>query len=558
MTGPEKHSYVFTVYIISSIFQQFIEEIESLKLEITSEKLEQALKCIREGNVPPLKHLIEITELLQLSSGDELLKESIAVEKENIKVNQFDQITHIADLVFHIRETMVNLESVKAVNGVSVPSYFICPLTLQLMFDPVIVASGQTYERDSIQKWIDHGLSRCPVTRQTLSHTNLIPNYTVKALIANWRDENCIKVNRTSDHLDKPEDSIAISNLTLENGFDRQSFQKSNHRSPEESCSHSRSESTSTAVSSSEQLYESSEHLQSTCSSRMDDLNASSRIKQLVNDLKSPLNEAQTKAAEELRSLAKNDMENRILIGQSGAVKPLISLLRSNVKITQEHAVTALLNLSINENIKSMIAESGAVEPLIHILKTGNTCAKENAAAALFSLSLLEDYRVKIGQSGAVKPLVDLLGTGTLRGKKDAATALFNLSIFHENKARIIQAGAVKYLVELMDPESQMVDKSVALLSNLASVSEGCLAIAREGGIPLLVEVVETGSHRGKENAASILLQLCLSSPKYCRLVLQEGAVPPLVALSQSGTSRAKEKVCFFFCKKVLYFIQLL
>ena len=79
--------------MVSSIFQQFIEEIESLKLEITSEKLEQALKCIREGNVPPLKHLIEITELLQLSSGDELLKESIAVEKENIKVKvPFEQV----------------------------------------------------------------------------------------------------------------------------------------------------------------------------------------------------------------------------------------------------------------------------------------------------------------------------------------------------------------------------------------------------------------------------------------------------------------------------------
>ncbi|KAJ9564883.1 hypothetical protein OSB04_000849 [Centaurea solstitialis] len=94
-----------------------------------------------------------------------------------------------------------------------------------------------------------------------------------------------------------------------------------------------------------------------------------------------------------------------------------------------------------------------------------------------------------------------------------------------------------------MDPVTEMVDKSVALLSNLSTISEGCLAIAREGGIPLLVEVVETGSQRGKENAASILLQLCLNSPKYCRLVLQEGAVPPLVALSQSGTSRAKEKL---------------
>ncbi|KAK9067543.1 hypothetical protein SSX86_011654 [Deinandra increscens subsp. villosa] len=554
--------------------QHFMEEIKNLKLENAAEKLEEALKFIREQRVPPVELMMEIIELLQLSTGHELLKESLAVEKENIKVNQPDQMNYISDLVFHIRETMVNLESFKAINGVSVPSYFICPLTLQLMFDPVIVSTGQTYERDSIQNWLNNGLLRCPVTRQTLSHKNLIPNYTVKALISNWCDENNIKI----DHPDKSssEDQL-VSNLTIENGFDRLSFQKSNHRSTEESCSHSRSESTSTAVSSSEHLCDLSgetasdsgvsafppanqlhsvnetinpnggnrNHLRTVShppDSSPNDTTTFSYVKEVVNDLKSPSNEIQTKAAEEIRFLAKNNMENRILIGQSGAIQPLVSLLHSNQKLTQEHAVTALLNLSINGNIKSMIAESGAVEPLIHVLETGNMCAKENAAAALFSLSLLEEYRVKIGQSGAVKPLVDLLGSGTLRGKKDAATALFNLSIFHENKARIIQAGAVKYLVELMDPETQMVDKAVALLSNLASVPEGCLVIAREGGIPLLVEVVETGSQRGKENAASILLQLCLNSPKYCRLVLQEGAVPPLVALSQSGTSRAKEK----------------
>lgn len=590
--------------------QHFMEEFENLKLEIASEKLDEALKCICEGKVPPLQHLIEIIELLHLSTSQELIKESIAVEKENIKVNEKpDHINQIVDLVFHIRETMVNLESLKGINGVRIPSYFICPLSLQLMFDPMIVATGQTYERDSIQKWLNHGLNRCPITRQTLSHTNLIPNYTVKALIANWCDENRIKVNRTSDHLDKMEDSTSRdlvqmvgdfdpslqsthltprSSFEVENGFDLPSFRKSNHPSPEESCSHSRSGSTSTAVSS-ERLCELSLEMASDCqisspssktsgfspwlpgkqhhsSNSMDeivtnggnrsyprtislptnsspnDLTTSSHVQQLVNDLGSPSNETQTKAASELRFLAKHNMENRIIIGESGAIQPLLSFLHSNSKLTQEHAVTALLNLSINGNIKSMIAESGAIEPLIFVLETGNTCAKENAAAALFSLSLLEEYRVKIGQSGAVKPLVDLLGSGTLRGKKDAATALFNLSIFHENKARIIQSGAVKYLVELMDPATQMVDKSVALLSNLSTISEGCLAIAREGGIPLLVEVVETGSQRGKENAASILLQLCLNSPKYCRLVLQEGAVPPLVALSQSGTSRAKEK----------------
>ncbi|RZC80241.1 hypothetical protein C5167_042818 [Papaver somniferum] len=114
--------------------------------------------------------------------------------------------------------------------------------------------------------------------------------------------------------------------------------------------------------------------------------------------------------------------------------------------------------------------------------------------------------------------------------------------IFHENKARIVQAGAVKYPIKLMDPDSGMGDKALALFANLSMISEGHLEITREGGIPLLVEAIEVGSQRGKENAASIVLQLCLGSYKFCSLVLQEGAVPPLVALSMSGTPRAKEK----------------
>lgn len=138
---------------------------------------------------------------------------------------------------------------------------------------------------------------------------------------------------------------------------------------------------------------------------------------------------------------------------------------------------------------------------------------------------------------------MSLLGKGTFRGKKDAASTLFNLSLTHENKARIVQAKAVKYLVEMLDPDLEMVDKAVPLLANLSGFGEGRQAIVRGGGVPLLVETVDTGSQRGKENAASVLLQLCLNSPKFCTLVFQEGAIPPLVALSQSGTQRAKEKV---------------
>lgn len=618
-----------------------------MKKERISESIEEAVISQRSGIGPNSEHLLKIIEALQLMSNQELLKETIAVEKERINAernNAKEELYHInqiMDLIIRIRDWMVRKHYFHGINGVSVPSYFRCPLSLELMLDPVIVASGQTYDRSSIQKWIDSGLNICPNTHQILTHTNLIPNYTVKAMILNWCDEHKLNISSLSSLVQLSQqdlnrsdsfhyslhgsNSTARSSPEVEKGSDkrngdvftsltgeksnesrRNETEKFDHPSPQQSYIYSRSVSVSSAFSSidyvpsalNELLKISNKHeyikelsgeitsehpaashneasgfttsslgggqLQAckpetgmvengNCNgttdnlipveSESDNLSGDLHIKKLIADLKSQRDDIQMKAAEELRFLAKDNVENRVVIGQCGAIGPLLSLLYSDRKLIQEHAVTALLNLSINENNKAMIAEAGAIEPLIHVLKTGSSAAKENSAATLFSLSVLEEYKAKIGRSGAIKALVDLLGVGTLRGKKDAATALFNLSIFHENKARIVQAGAVKYLVELLDTSTGMVDKAAALLANLSTISEGRLAIAREGGIPLLVEIVDSGSMRGKENAASTLLQLCLHSSKFCTLVLQEGAVPPLVALCQSGTPRAKEKV---------------
>lgn len=606
--------------------QNCVQELQSWQPDRISKHIEQALKCKIDKLSSCSDHLAEIVNSLSLKSNQELLRESIAVEKERMKLHsskckeEIDQTNLIVDLLALIHDYMLKTGCFGTMNGVPVPSYFRCPLSLDLMLDPVIVASGQTFERSSIQKWLEHGLRFCPKTRQYLSHTNVIPNYTVKALITNWFEENNLKLPKSSDstndlpsqdviHTDSfhcsvhSNDSLSRSSLEVGDAVGRLKVaepslsgevssrncksveaEKSDHRSPENSYTHSRTQSASSAISISDYATEmsriSDKHEKSVTSiasssllgkgshsaktsgemsenrssnyarvhslpssdSGYDETTTSTHVEKLVDAVKNPSNESQAAAAAELRLLAKHNMENRIIIRKCGAISPLISLLTSEFKITQEHAVTALLNLSLNEENKAKIAEAGVIEPLIHVLKSGTDAAKENSAAALFSLSVLEEYKVKIGRSGAIKALVDLLAMGTVRGKKDAATALFNLSICHENKARIVQAGAVKYLVQLLDPSRGMVDKSVALLANLSTISEGRSAIAREGGIPLIVEIVDLGSQRGKENAASVLLQMCLNSTKFCNLVLQEGAVPPLVSLSQSGTPRAKEK----------------
>ncbi|MED6176798.1 E3 ubiquitin-protein ligase pub1, partial [Stylosanthes scabra] len=61
----------------------------------------------------------------------------------------------------------------------NVPDEFRCPISLDLMRDPVIVSSGHTYNRNSIAQWINSGYHTCPKSGQRLIHTALIPNYAV-------------------------------------------------------------------------------------------------------------------------------------------------------------------------------------------------------------------------------------------------------------------------------------------------------------------------------------------------------------------------------------------
>lgn len=66
------------------------------------------------------------------------------------------------------------------------PEDFICPLSSRLLYDPVVIDSGQTFERVWIQKWFNEGHDTCPKTKRKLSHFSLTPNVSMKNLITKW------------------------------------------------------------------------------------------------------------------------------------------------------------------------------------------------------------------------------------------------------------------------------------------------------------------------------------------------------------------------------------
>lgn len=86
-------------------------------------------------------------------------------------------------------------------SDVVIPSNFICPLTLEIMKDPLISRHGQSYERRAIMEWIHQGNSTCPMTRQPLRLSGLITNHALKVQIELWKKENNYnsKKNNTSN-----------------------------------------------------------------------------------------------------------------------------------------------------------------------------------------------------------------------------------------------------------------------------------------------------------------------------------------------------------------------
>jgi hypothetical protein len=87
-------------------------------------------------------------------------------------------------------------------NNNHIPIEYLCPITMDIMTDPVICDDGYTYERSAIQN-IPNGIS--PITRQPINISNLITNRALKDSIKRFNtqyiNENIITVDISNNEL---------------------------------------------------------------------------------------------------------------------------------------------------------------------------------------------------------------------------------------------------------------------------------------------------------------------------------------------------------------------
>lgn len=90
-----------------------------------------------------------------------------------------------------------------AVSEQSVPNGFICPLTMEIMFDPVLDAEGNTFERSALFQWLKNSPTS-PVSRQPLNERMVTSNNALRDTIHEFMGSAWVQQRKATEET-KPE-----------------------------------------------------------------------------------------------------------------------------------------------------------------------------------------------------------------------------------------------------------------------------------------------------------------------------------------------------------------
>jgi hypothetical protein len=79
-----------------------------------------------------------------------------------------------------------------------VPSEYKCPVSQEIMVDPVVASDGNTYERYYFERWISGGKVVSPLTNLPLASITAYPNLNLKKLIEQFAADNAAPKGKSS------------------------------------------------------------------------------------------------------------------------------------------------------------------------------------------------------------------------------------------------------------------------------------------------------------------------------------------------------------------------
>ncbi|KAJ0987576.1 hypothetical protein J5N97_005932 [Dioscorea zingiberensis] len=378
------------------------------------------------------------------------------------------------------------------------PTHFRCPISLELMKDPVTVSTGITYDRQSIERWLDMGHSTCPVTNQSLGgELELIPNHAIRRMIQDW----CV-TNRSFGVERIPTPRIPVSPVQASNMLSEMAL-----------------------------------------ASRLGDVG---RCGELVGRVK---------------ALVKESERNRRCFVSSGAGRVLsCTFSEFAVKSLKGYSIGAVLEeiLSVISSMAPLdedacwyLRSPESMSAIVSILQSGDLGRRLNAVLVVKELVSRRNengIETVAKTEGLVEALVKLIKEpiSPQTTKASLVATYYLVSSGEKTAERFVDMGIVSLLLEiLVDSEKSMSEKALAVLDSVL-VSEKAKKIAYDNALslPVLVKKMFRISDMATEFAVSAIWKLCKKGGEECLVeALQVGAFQKLLLLLQVGCSSAtKEK----------------
>ncbi|XP_010314681.1 U-box domain-containing protein 4-like isoform X1 [Solanum lycopersicum] len=586
-----------------------ILKIKYVDYELISMTITKSIKAQMEGLGANSDSFAKLADCLRLKSNQELLIELVALEKlkENAeqaeKTEEVEYIEQIIALVSHMHDCFITMKQSQTCRPVTIPPDFCCPLSLELMTDPVIVATGQTYERAFIREWIDLGLTVCPKTRQMLGHTTLIPNYTVKALIANWCESNNVKLPDPTKSLSLNQASSLLAHAYSGMPRDTQGIPllRGNHSSspdssrslssPRKICSSSMTQREGLSPShphsslddslprvasnmlaldvvrisiktSEERMAHSGEinshghcmlaankhslvgHNRTTSApSTLSNSNFSPTIPGDGNEVFSMSAAAATDACDVSESQPAAPLS--VLQGEPEFPSmPETRVRNQSIWLRPSERFPRIVSSATVERRADLLELEEQVRKLVQDLSSNSIDVQRDATAELRLLAKHNmDNRIVMANCGSINLLVNLLHSEDMNVQENAVTTLLNLSINDNNKCLIANADAIEPLIHVLHTGSgEAKENSAATLFSLSVIEDNKMKIGRSGAIKPLVDLLGNGSPRGKKDAATALFNLSILHENKGRIV-QAGAVKFLVELMDPAAGMVDKAV---------------
>lgn len=467
------------------------------------------------------------------------------------------------------------------------PREFLCPISGDLMADPVIVSSGHTFERACIDACKALNFTPTLTDSSTADFSSVIPNLALKSTIAAWcrssstdppkpidstsveklvRTFMASRGQKPATECDKKEEeervivitekellqSVRASptvNLAAEIARRRIHIYSSSEESVGTTTSEAQTQTqTSTTMLTPPSLPPSTGSNSSSSSSEIEAHNPSSSSSSEEDELVTSLRSHQVFEVEDalitLRKMTRSKEEARAHLCSYQLLAALRSLISSRYTDIQVNSVAVLVNLSLEKSNKMKILRSGIVPPLIDVLKCGSLEAQEHAAGAIFSLALDDDNKTAIGVLGALEPLLHLLRARSARTRHDSAVAMYHLTLVQTNRYKLVKLGAVPVLLNMVRT-AHMTSRVLLILCNLGLCVDGRVALLDVGAVECLVGILsgtELVSRSTRENCVSLLYVLSHGGLRFKASAKEAGLVEVLMKVEAAGTEKTRQK----------------